>query len=376
MSFARSHLPASIVSSGLTKFCAGLSLALAISFSSPALAQNLPAGETDASKPTFYAAPPAGFDPLTASDAELDQYGFPPRPDQSQTDLYQHWQKMVTAPQTRLTNLTVHTTNLINSTALHRQDQGVSGNTIATTTDNWSGYAITAANGTFKVNDSFILAEWAIPAIGTDNCSYAPYASSQWVGFDGAFISGDVLQAGTAETACGTSYVAWYEWFTTGCTGSSASLPCYQTNVSLSINPGDLVTTEVWYTTSSPNGHAYIVNYTTQQSTSIGFNQPSGSSGSGYLGNTAEWVVERPGLVGSGLENLANYLMVPMSFSYAYNGSYFYPSSSPSGTTTYDITMTCPPWNPTSACTFSGLSYALLSGTYTLWFDDEGAAEQ
>lgn len=355
---------------------AALTFLMAVSFALPALAQKESEQNTAATNPLFYAAPPEGFDPLTAPASELAVYGIPPRPDQNEPELYARWQKLVTAPQTRRTDLTVQTTNLVNSTAANRRDQKTTGNTTSTNSDNWSGYAITAANGTFEVNDSFIFGEWDVPAVGVDNCSYSPYASSQWVGFDGAFISGDVLQAGTAVTACGASYVAWYEWFTNGCTSSSGSYPCYQTNLSLTVSPGDLMGVEVWYSTSSPKGHAYIINYTAQQSVSVGFSQPSGSSGSGYLGNTAEWVVERPGLVGGGLENLANYLAVPMNFAYAYNGSYYYPSSAPSGTTIYDITMTCPPWNPTSACTFSGLSYALLSGSYTLWFDDEGAAEQ
>jgi len=359
--------------SRLTTVFMGLGLACALCFSSRALAQQAPGSS---SSPIFYPGPPAGFDPVGASDQELALYGFPPRPDQSQPTLYAHWQKVVNPSVTRLTNLPVQATNIINGTSLGRRDQGAVGNTTATTSNNWSGYAVTAANGTFRANNSFVIAEWMVPAVGRDNCSYAPYAASQWVGFDG-FGSADVLQAGTAITACGSSYVAWYEWFTSGCTGSSGSLPCYQTNVSIPISPGDLVTTEVWYTTAAPNGHAYIVNYTTQQSTSVGFNQPSGSPGSAYVGNSAEWVVERPGLVGLGLENLANYLTVPMNFAYAYNGSsYYYPSSSPSGTTIYNITMTCPPWNPSSACSFTGLSYALLSGTYTLWFADEGAAEQ
>ena len=357
------------------KVSIGISLALAMAFISPAVAQPTPAQNID--EPIFYPAPPAGFDPVAASDAELAQYGLPPRPDQNEPVLYAHWQKMVTGPQTRLTNPTVQTTNLINGTAIGRQDQLSIGNTVATNSSNWSGYALTAANGTFKSNNSFVFGEWVVPAVGVDNCSYSPYAASQWVGIDGAFISGDVLQAGTAETACGTSYVAWYEWFTTGCTGSSTSYPCYQTNVSMAVNPGDIVATEVWYTSSAPQGHAYMYNYQTQQSFSVAFYQPAGSSGSAYEGNTVEWVAEQPGLVGGGLEDLANYVAALMNIAYAYNGSYFYPASSPSGTTTYNITMTCPPWNPSSACTATtDLSWVALYGTFTLGFYDEGPAYQ
>ncbi|MGB9234078.1 MAG: G1 family glutamic endopeptidase [Terriglobales bacterium] len=48
-----------------------------------------------------------------------------------------------------------------------------------------------------------------------DNCSDKPYVMSEWIGFDGA-NNGAVLQAGTASTACSTSFVAWYEWFILG----------------------------------------------------------------------------------------------------------------------------------------------------------------
>jgi hypothetical protein len=44
-----------------------------------------------------FAPPPAGFDPLKASDTELHQYGFPPRPPQDVAKRYARWKKMVTA---------------------------------------------------------------------------------------------------------------------------------------------------------------------------------------------------------------------------------------------------------------------------------------
>jgi hypothetical protein len=324
--------------------------------------------------PVFYPGPPAGFDPEAVSDAELAQYGLPPHPDRSEPALYDHWKKLVTAPTTRLTNLTVETTNVVNGIILDRQDQGYVGNATATNSSNWSGYAVTAANGTFKANDSFVYGQWIMPAPGSDNCAYSPYAASQWVGLDGDGSS-DVLQAGTAITTCGTTFVAWYEWYTSGCTASSANYPCYQTNFSLPIAAGDLVTVEVWYTTAAPNGHAFFSNGTSGQSVSIGFSQPSGSSGSAYVGNSIEWIVERP-TIGSTLADLANYISIPMNLAFGFNGTYFfYPGSSPSGTTIHDITMTCPPWNPSTACTATtGLSYANLYGGQTLWFYDEGPA--
>lgn len=35
--------------------------------------------------------PPDGFDPLTASDEQLETYGFPPRPDKENIDEYESW---------------------------------------------------------------------------------------------------------------------------------------------------------------------------------------------------------------------------------------------------------------------------------------------
>ena len=62
-------------------------LALALfSLSSMALAQMAPAVSADqsqAAEVVVYPAPPLGFDPLAASEAGLEIYGFPPRPDQA-----------------------------------------------------------------------------------------------------------------------------------------------------------------------------------------------------------------------------------------------------------------------------------------------------
>jgi hypothetical protein len=43
--------------------------------------------------------PPAGFDPLTASDNELKRYGFPPRPNAKRApEAYKQWRKLVLVP--------------------------------------------------------------------------------------------------------------------------------------------------------------------------------------------------------------------------------------------------------------------------------------
>ena len=73
-----------------------------------------------------HAQPPTGFDPLSASDAKLAQFGFPPRPDaQSAPDRYAVWKKLVTAPQQRLQPALEHTT--IHNGRAHRVSPGAAG---------------------------------------------------------------------------------------------------------------------------------------------------------------------------------------------------------------------------------------------------------
>ena len=82
-------------------------------------------------------------------------------------------------------------------------------------------------------------------------------------------------------------------------------VPIRETRVtSPDVQPGDLMGAEVWYTTAAPYGNAYLVNYTLQQAATYAFNPPSGTT---YVGNSAEWIVERPGVNG-GLANLTNYV--------------------------------------------------------------------
>jgi hypothetical protein len=281
-----------------------------------------------------YATPPAGFNPLTASDFDLEQWGFPPRPNVSDVAAYAEWEKIVSLQ--RITpQLTF--TKIYQGPAQFLQI----GNTNATS-NNWSGYVLDGANGTFKVNETQVSADWNIPsvaqAIGTCNSTWD--YSTQWVGFDG-WGSSDVLQAGSeADATCSsTLYSFWYEWY-----------PNAETRVSSPVaQPGDWVAIQVWYTTTSPYGHAYWADYRSGLSASVGFNPPSGTT---FEGNSAEWVVERPTVSGS-LADLANYGGMNVFAPEARIGtsSFYSPSSPPSGATLYSVSMVCPPWNPSSACT-------------------------
>ena len=318
------------------------------------------------------AQPPAGFNPIAASDRDLADYGFPPKPDQqSAPNAYAKWRTLVSVP--RAANPQLIQTNIYNRPVQQLLPGKTPANGIVSvSSNNWSGYAAVGPSGTFRPNNSFVFQEWIVPvaeqAHGVCNGSWD--YSSQWPGFDG-FGSNDVLQGGTEVDAyCSGStkasfYSAWIEWFPFSETRVSAPL----------VQPGNFMVGEVWYTTSSPFGHVYLANYTLYTAASYAFNPPAGTT---FVGNSAEWVMERPGLGGNVLANLTNYNGLADSYNvnYAYNGTnYFYPGSVPAGSTDYAITMTCPPWSPSSSCTSTTtLSTPALYGPYTLWFYDGGPA--
>jgi hypothetical protein len=344
--------------------CAPCSLALANGTPAP---ESVATDQTSVQEVVTYPQPPADLNPLSASDAELDQYGFPPRPDaQSAPDEYAHWKKLVSVP--RVANPELQQTTIYNGPA-----QGVlAGETlhdgaVSTTSANWSGYVVTGKKGTFKKNGSYIFFGWIVPiaqqAFGV--CNGQTDYSSQWIGFDG-FNSNDVLQAGTeADAYCpgspSTYYSSWIEWY-----------PYDEVRVSVpAVEPGNVMEAEVWYTTASPSGHATIDNYTLNQSATYAFTPPPGTT---YVGNSAEWIEERPGISG-GLADLTNYVADPFNFDYASNTKgKFYPNRSPGGTKRYAISMICPPWSTSACSSTTKISIPQLSGLGTLWFYDSGPA--
>jgi hypothetical protein len=109
---------------------------------------------------------------------------------------------------------------------------------------------------------------------------------------------------------------------------------------------------------------AFIENQTTGQYCSVGYNQPTGAPGTTYVGESAEWIVERPTNASSGnLYNLANYYLpnTPANWYWLYPSYLKFPSYDTPGLDTSGkfnvIDMYCNPqiypkplWNPSSAC--------------------------
>lgn len=174
--------------------------------------------------------PPVGFNALTASDAELRRFGFPPKPSgNASPQAYDLWLKAVSAPQTRIMPV-LERTNIRNGpprSASPNGDPLSSANreaNVSTTSPTWSGALINDANNPFKI--ASVGANWVVPvarqAFGA--CDHNWHYSTQWVGIDGLYFtdgtgSKDVFQAGTeADASCSEGitssfYAAWFEWY-------------------------------------------------------------------------------------------------------------------------------------------------------------------
>lgn len=227
----------------------------------------------------FYV-PPAGFDPATASDAQLDEYGFPPRPAAGSSDTtwsqeMSDWTQSIAPPEF------LERTN----------DQS-----LTKTSGNWSGYAITGNPGSFTHAEAW----YSEPTISSSVCPTT--AESAWAGI-GGFSTSPLAQAGTAWGQPGIgNHQAWWE-----------ILPSYAVPVPLYATAGQPFDASVRKVTG---GYRFWLENLSNGNT-VAFNVASAS----YDGTSAEAVVERPSINGV-ISNLANYGTMTFIEAEA-NGAYF-----------------------------------------------------
>jgi hypothetical protein len=305
--------------------------------------------------------PPAGFNPAAAPEMVRAQFGFPPAPDAKKSpEAYAAWQRAVTAPHRRLENPTLQHTGIFHGPARIRpssETRSAENNTVVQKSSNWSGNVIVDGGAPFR--GGHIYAYFIVPTaqqpFGT--CSGSWDYSAQWLGIDG-YGSNDVLQAGTeADAFCAggstsSFYGAWIEWF------PADELLITNFNVA----PGDVMFVEVW-NVGPTEGRAYLHDVTQQEAVSLAFSAPPGTR---LKGNSAEWVVERPDIVGSGTATLSNYLACSFSYCYATGAPGLYPAGGGPTGTLFNLQMV----NGAGQV----LSYPTLVGNSTLWFWDSGPA--
>jgi Peptidase A4 family len=162
---------------------------------------------------------------------------------------------------------------------------------------NWSGYAVTGANGAFHS----ISASWIEPT-GTCTSRRADQYSSFWVGLDG-FNSDSVEQTGTDVDCAGTApkYYGWYEMY-----------PANPVNYTNTVKPGDHFSASVTFTGTET--YTLVLTDSTQ-----GWTHTTVKNETGLDRSSAEVITEAPSSE-SGVLPLADFGTVSYSTSSA-NGT-------------------------------------------------------
>jgi hypothetical protein len=356
-----------------------------------AVAPNAPGGTVGTSLPAHaiplnipgtytLPAPPAGFDPSTASPAALQAYGLPPMPDkQANPKAYAAWLNAVSIPN-RITPV-LEKTNVYHlprraapagaAPPIGAEQQSLESPIESTLLGslNWSGYAVYNSSGPFTIEA--VAGTYVVPVARNPfgQCPNHPQFdvwSSYWVGINGLDSTDALFQHGVEADSyndCAGSYqyyAPWIEW-----------IPGPEFRVlNAPVAAGDYFFIQNW-TGSTTTGCFFWANNSQQWQGSI-CTSASALGGNAITGTSVEWITERPytGEHASGLAYLTNYVTVPWWETYAYNytaGSptFNYPGSAPSGSV-YQV----------YAVDDGGglISYPYLTGTDSIFFYDYGSA--
>ena len=159
-----------------------------------------------------YTQPPAGFDPAVAPAAELELFGYPPRPPaNAPASAVREW--------TAVANPTLQRVipQLLKTNIYHRPAQNLRLNEKAATatSSNWSGFALSHTSPAF----SSVTGRWTVPTVkqAANTCTGGTDYSAEWIGIDG-FSNSQLLQSGSEANAhCASrsttqEYYPWLEW--------------------------------------------------------------------------------------------------------------------------------------------------------------------
>jgi hypothetical protein len=265
--------------------------------------------------------PPPGFDPETATEAELKKYGIIPRPADS-SDLFDNWRRLFKSPVTFVDakpvplvppspdEATPPAPSPDDIRVLSQQEPGpvvapvspVGVGSRLTHSSNWSGGYIVPANNMIVVQ---VAAAWKLPTLSKPphelDTPGALYACSTWVGLDGQrlYDNSSLPQVGVMQwlrpsvsppQLTPTAFCQW--WYRQG-TDPVLSLP------GLPVAAGDFVIASVWAARADV-AICYLRNVSTGKLAVVGMTAPSVSPPVQLTisGATAEWVLERPTIPG------------------------------------------------------------------------------
>jgi len=246
---------------------------------------------------------PEGFDPVSAADSQLEEFGFPMRPDQGDTKAYASWLRAVSVP--RITG------TYVNTGRYHRPNQKL-GPDVSNSKDNissqksgnWSGYAVEESKKTFDQVEGF----WVVPSVNNQFSSITGYMSF-WIGLDGDCKCNDLIQDGTEQQVTGGSaqYYAWVEFIPE----AEIQIPSFP------VSPGDVIQAYSWESVKNGVvfGNYYMANFNTNKAVSTSLQIPPNTT---YSGESAEWIVERTEVGGSFTNPLPFYAYAYMDDAYVW----------------------------------------------------------
>jgi hypothetical protein len=323
-----------------------LATALVVSFSSYAAAQ------TDAARAMYdasatvqtnidgirtFSTPSADFNPVSASDEQLATFGFPPRPNQ-QNDAagYAKWVRAMAGSKTRWNGELRHTGAYSGPARKAPEAAGAGAGTGTDYYYNWSGFINTNTLKKYNAKTSFyvIYSDFNVPTVNQPSgvCDGGWDWEVSWNGIDGNQDQNALLQGGSSsEVYCSGGkyqwdYFAWIEWW-----------PSYDIIGEFNVNPGDDMYVVTW-DTSATQGYVFLDDLTTGVYGTYAISPKSGQPG--LIGNSAEYIVERPCCRGANYYPLPNYVWDFWAASIAYNFKDFddnittpyYPGSTSSST--------------------------------------------
>ena len=218
---------------------------------------------------------PDDFNPIEATDRELQVHGYPARPDPNLwPELHQRWQRVFSLPLSMIEPQFAVMPPMSRPPIRPEMPQaGVSGSA------NWSGSIAKLKEGS---KAAFVTGEWTVPDIATPGS--LAYSSAIWVGIDGSDDQQPgPVQAGTTigRLTGSRDTFAWYEWVPEG--------PVCISN--FPVSSGDVVICTLC--ANSPTEAAfYLLNETRRIGTSLIKTVPDGAKEMDF--STAEWILEHP----------------------------------------------------------------------------------
>ncbi|WP_130220688.1 G1 family glutamic endopeptidase [Bradyrhizobium genosp. SA-3] len=256
-----------------------------------------------------YPAPPKEFDPLMATRAQLEQFGLPPRPDEdNEPELFRLWARLLGKP---LEIVATEFPKVVNG-----QPSPVPANRVGRiarpgfrrfqSSRNWSGGYLTPerSNKLVHVSGTWQVPDVSLPPILPQDATQGDeFQSSVWVGIDGRrrYPMSSMPQIGTSQCFQIVDGIekkrayAWWQWWSLDENyppDNRNNPPVPIPNIGVSVNDEIIAGLTL---RSADEVQFFIKNQTTGLFTTFLVVAPGPIL---PLGSTAEWIVERPTVIG------------------------------------------------------------------------------